>query len=112
MAVSLVVIIHPTGSEQGQRALALAHSLRQKGVWVKVALLQDAVLAALDRNRTPPAGMLRDLSSHEVPIYVAEEDLVMRGFGHPDLIAGAVTIDDRALVDLILAEGTTTLGCF
>lgn len=77
-----------------------------------LALLQDAVLAAAGHSATPAAAALGTFVAQGVAIYVAAEDLSMRGFSPANLVPGAVAVDDRHLVDLMLAEGTKALGCF
>lgn len=109
---TLLLITSPPGSPEARRAIELAKTLRAQNRAVVVALLQDAVLAALDHSATLAAVAVRDLLAQEVPVYAAEHDLALRGFSPANLAAGAHVADDRQLVDLMLADGTRPLGCF
>ena len=109
---TLLMITSPPGSPEARRALDIARVLRDAGHSVVVALLQDAVLAALNATDTPAAQAVHDLLAQEVPIYVARHDLALRGFSVASLAADTVIMDDRTLVDLVFADGTRTLGCF
>ncbi len=109
---TLVLITSPPGSAEARRALDLARTIRSQGQTVEVVLLQDAVLTAVDHATTPAAAAVRSLLMQEVPVHVAEYDLVLRGFSPATLAAGARATDDRRLVDLMLAEDAHTLGCF
>jgi len=109
---TLVLVTSSPGSPEAQRAIELARTLRAQNRAVQVALLQDAVLAALGHSAMPAAAAVRDMLAQEVPVYVAEHDLTLRGFSPAVLAAGAHVADDRRLVDLILADASRTLGCF
>jgi sulfur transfer complex TusBCD TusB component (DsrH family) len=52
------------------------------------------------------------LLSSAVPVYVAEQDLRLRGFSAAGLPAGVQLVDDRRVVDLVMADDTRALGCF
>lgn len=112
MLKTLLLITSAPESAEARRALALAKSLTAQGRAVTVALLQDAVLAALDQSATAAAVAVRDLLAREVPVHVSEQDLTLRGYPPVSLHSGAVAADDHRLVDLMLADGTRTLGCF
>lgn len=109
---TLLLITSPPGSPEARRAIELAKALRAQNRAVQVALLQDAVLATLDRSATPAAALVRDILAQEVPVYVAEHDLALRGFSPENLTTGVHVADDRRLVDLILDDATRPLGCF
>lgn len=108
----LLAITSPPGSWEAARALALARTLGDQGCDVGLVLLQDAVLAAVDRAQTPVAQVLSQLLAGGVAVYVAAQDLALRGFSPDALTPGATAVDDRRLVDLMLADGTKMLGCF
>ncbi len=108
----LVLITSPPHSTEAQRALTLTASLRTRGIGVGVVLLQDAVLAAVRPSAMPVAAMVDALLSSEAPVYVAEQDLRLRGFSAAGLAAGVQSVHDRRIVDLVMADGTRTLGCF
>lgn len=107
----LLLVTSPPGSGEARRALELANSLRAGGFDVGLVLLQDAVLAAIKHSRTPAALAVKDLLMKGTPVYAAEEDLALRGFPSANLAAGAITLNDGHLIDLMLADGTTLLGC-
>ena len=79
---------------------------------VGLALLQDAVQAAVNHNQTPAAQIVSRLAAEGIAVHVAEKDLTLRGISPADLVPGATVIDDRRLVELLLADGTRALGCF
>ncbi len=103
---SLLVISSPPRSAEARRALHLAGTLRAQGRPVAIVLLQDAVLAAVE------AGALAGLLRSEVPVYAAARDLALRGFSRADVVRGVEAVDDRRLVDIMLADGTRTAGTF
>ncbi len=90
----------------------MACSLDDQGRSVELALLQDAVLAAVKDNQTPVAQVVSRLAAEGIAVYAAQQDLALRGISPDDLTPGATATDDRGLVDLMLADGTKTLGCF
>ncbi len=90
----------------------MACSLDDQGRSVELALLQDAVLAAAKGNQTPVAQVVSRLAAEGIAVYAAQQDLALRGISPDDLTPGATATDDRGLVDLMLADGTKTLGCF
>ncbi len=110
--MTLLVINSSPESEAAVRALAIACTLDDEGRRVALALLQDAVLAAVKADQTPAAQVVSRLAAQGVAVYVAQQDLALRGISLHDLTPGATTVDDRRLVDLMLADGTKTLGCF
>ncbi len=106
------MITSSPGSPEALRALAIVCTLDDQARDVGLALLQDAVLAAVKHGRTPAAEVLSRLMAQGVAVYVAQQDLALRGISPDDLTPGATAVDDRGLVDLMLADGTRTLGCF
>ena len=112
MLKTLLLITSAPESAEARRALDLAISLKVQGRAVTVALLQDAVLAALDQSATAAAVAVRDLLAREVPVHVSEQDLTLRGFSPGHLSRGAEVTGDRHLVDLLLTSGMRALGCF
>lgn len=109
---TLVMITSAPGSPEALRALAIACTLDDQARDPELALLQDAVLAAAKHNQTPAAQVVSRLAAQGVAVYVAQQDLALRGISPDDLTPGATAVDDRRLVDLMLADGTKTLGCF
>ncbi len=109
---ALLVITNPLGSQESRRALAIARTLNGQGRGIALALLQDAVPAAVKRDQTPAAQSVSELLAQGVAVHVAQQDLVLRGISTDDLTPGATAVDDRRLVDLMLADGIKTLGCF
>jgi len=109
---TLLAITSPPGSPEAVRALAIACTLDDQAHTIALALLQDAVLAAVKHDRTPVAQVVSRLLAQGVAVYVAHQDLALRGFSTHDLTPGATAVDDRRLVDLMVADGTKTLGCF
>jgi sulfur relay protein TusB/DsrH len=112
MPQTLILMTSPPHSPEAQRALMLAASLRMRGIAVGVVLLQDAVFAAVRPSASPAAATVDTLLSKAVPVYVAEDDLRLRGFAATRLPTGAQPVDDRRIVDLVMADGTRALGCF
>jgi len=112
MERTLLAITSPPGSPEALRALAVACSLDDHSRTIALALLQDAVLAALKDGRTPVAQVVSRLLAQGVAVYVAQQDLTLRGFSAHDLTPRATAVDDRRIVDLMLADGTMTVGCF
>jgi len=110
--VSLVLLIISSlpRSAEAQRAFHLARTLHAPRR--AVVLLQDGVLAAVGTDPTRDLNGLAVLMAQGVPIYACEHDLILRGFAPQDVIPGAQTVNDRRIVDLMLADGTRTLGCF
>ncbi len=108
----LLVITSSPAAEAALRALAVACTLDDQGRCVALALLQDAVLAAVKSDQTPAAQVVSKLAAEGIAVYAALQDLALRGISPDDLTPGATTVDDRGLVDLMLADGTKTLGCF
>jgi len=109
---TLLVITSAPGSPEAFRALAMARTLDDEARDLGLALLGDAVLAAVKGARTPAAQVVSWLLAQGVPVYVAQQDLALRGMSAEALTPGATAVDDRRLVDLMLADGTKTLGCF
>jgi len=112
MERTLLAITSPPGSPQAVRALAVACTLDDQVQTIALALLQDAVLAAVRHDRTPVAQVVSRLLAQGVAVYVAQQDLTLRGFSAHDLTPRATAVDDRRIVDLMLADGTMTVGCF
>ena len=109
---TLLVITSSPGSPEAVRALAVACALDDEARGVALALLQDAVLAAVKHDRTPVAQVVSRLAAQGVAVYAAQQDLALRGISPDDLTPGAAAVDDRRLVNLMLADGTKTMGCF
>jgi len=109
---TLFVITSAPGSPEALRALAVACALDDQAREVRLALLQDAVLAAVQHNQTPAAQVVSKFLAQGVAVYVAHQDLTLRGVSPDDLTPGVTAVDDRRLVDEMLADGTKTLGCF
>lgn len=109
---TLLVVISAPGSPEALRALAIACTLDDQARDMELALLQDAVLAAVKHNQTPVAQVVSRLAAQGVAVYVAQQDLALRGISPGDLTQGATAVEDRRLADLMLADGTKTLGCF
>lgn len=109
---TLVLITSPPGSAEAWRGMDLVKTLREHGRAAGLALLQDAVLIALARSTTPTAGAVHELIAQELPIYVSEHDLGLRGFSPTDVTPGVHLADDRQIVDLMLVDDTRSLGCF
>ncbi len=107
----LLMISSPPHSADGRRAFHLAHTMHAQGRAVAVVLLQDAVLTGIGTILVQESGGLAALVSREVPVYVSEHDLALRGFAPQDLIPGAEAVGDGRVVDLMLADSTRTLGC-
>lgn len=112
MSQMLILMTSPPHSPEAQRALALAASLRTRGIAVGVMLMEDSVLAAVRPSAAPAAATIDALLSNDVPVYVAEDDLRLRGFVAAALATGAQPADDRRIVDLVMVDGTRALGCF
>lgn len=112
MPQTLVLITSPPHSPEATRALTFAASLRTRGRAVSVVLLQDAVFAAVHSSASPVAVTVHVLLSNAVPVYAAEQDLRLRGFSTAALPAGVQPIEDRRIVDLVMADDTRALGCF
>ena len=74
--------------------------------------MQDAVQAAVKHNQTAAALIVSRLAAEGIAVHVAEKDLTLRGISPADLVPGAMVVDDRRLVEHLLADGTKTLGCF
>jgi len=109
---TLFVITSSPGSPEALRVLSIACTQDDQAHDMGLALLQDAVQAAIKHNQMPGAQVVSRLAAQGVAIYVAQQDLALRGISPDDLASGATVVDDRRLVDLMLADGTRTLGCF
>lgn len=112
MNKTLLVITSAPGTPEALRALAIACTLDDQTHDMEIALLQDAVLAAVKRNQTSSAQVVSKLAAQGVAVHVAQQDLALRGISPDELTPGATAVDDRGLVDLMAADGTKTLGCF
>jgi len=109
---TLFVITSSPGSPEALRALAIACTRDHQAHDTSLVLLQDAVQAAVRHNQTPAAQVVSRLAAQSVAVYVAQHDLALRGISTDDLAPGAMVVDDRRLVDLMMADGTRTLGVF
>jgi sulfur relay protein TusB/DsrH len=109
---TLILITSPPHSTEAQRALDLTALLCAREATVGVVLLEDSVLAAVRPSTLPAAAAVDALLSSAVPVYVAEQDLRLRGFSAAGLPAGIQLIDDRRIVELLMADDTRPLGCF
>jgi len=112
MSQILLMISSPARSVETQRAFHLARTLHGQGRAVAVILLQDAVLAAVGNGPARDSEVLTALVSRGVPVYTCEHDLMLRGFPPHAMVHGAQAVNDQRIVDLMLADGTRTLGCF
>lgn len=79
---------------------------------VGVMPLEDSFLAAVRPSTSPAAAAVDALLSSAIPVYVAEPDLRLRGFSAAGLPTGVRLVDDRRIVDLLMANDTRALGCF
>jgi sulfur relay protein TusB/DsrH len=109
---TLLVVTSSPGSAEAMRALAIACARDDQAHTMALVLLQDAVQAAVDGNQTPVAQVVSRTLADGGAVYVAQQDLALRGISPDDLTPQATVVDDRRLVDLMLADGTKTLGCF
>lgn len=107
---TLFLITSPPRSPAMERVLALAAAMQARDSAVGILLLQDAVLAAIHETATP--GGVEMLAGREVPVYVAEMDLAMRGCAAAPLAAGVEAVGDHRLVELMLADNVRVLGAF
>ncbi len=112
MSQVLLMISSPPRSAEAQRAFHLTHTFYAQGRAIAVVLLQDGVLAAVGIDPTRDPEGLAMLMSQGVPIYACEHDLILRGFAPQDMLPAAEAVNDQRIVDLMLADGTRTLGCF
>lgn len=108
----LMVLRSAPGTAEATSALMLATELQTQGRRVSLALLQDAVLAGLAVSQLASAQQVRALLADGAACYVLTDDLTMRGFQPRDLATSCTTIDDGALVDLLLADDTRVSGAF
>ncbi|MBI3979677.1 MAG: hypothetical protein HY331_15965 [Chloroflexi bacterium] len=92
--------------------LELAEVLRSQGHIVHVALIQDAVLCAVNASGLESAWVLRGLVGTGVGCHVLADDLLMRGYKRVDVLPCCRLIDYGALVDLLLADGASVAGAF
>lgn len=103
---SILLLINSTPSSPNvERAFQTALTLRAQGHAVSVFLLQDAVLAAVDRAYTRAAQAL----SNDIALYALAEDLHLRGFAPAALGTGVRAADYAQLVDLF-AQHTRVVG--
>ncbi len=99
-----VVLLVASGprTPEAATALALVAALQERGHPVSVCLLQDATLLALARSDRPFLVPTR--------VYVAADDLRLRGFTVEDVTPGVQVTDHGALVDLMTTDGVRTIG--
>ena len=99
-----VVLLVASGprTPEAATALALAGALQEAGHAVSLCLLQDATLLALARSDRPLLVPTR--------VYVAADDLLLRGFTVEDVTPGVQVTDHGALVDLMTMDGVRTIG--
>jgi len=112
MSQILLMISSPARSVETLRAFQLARTLHVQGRTVAVILLQDAVPAVVGNGPAQDSGGLTALVSRGVPVYTCEHDLMLRGFPPHAMVHGVQAVNDQRIVDLMLADGTRTLGCF
>lgn len=107
-----IVLRSGPGTPQASGALRLAQSLAEQSGGVTVALLQDAVLAALGDGALPAQGQLRAAICTGVRCVYLAEDLALRGFGPDHTLEGCEPTGYPGLVDLLLADGARVVGAF
>lgn len=100
------------GAADAVGALRLAAASQERGRMVELALVQDAVTAAVRFNRSEGAEIVRAIAGRGGQCHVLATDLTMRGFAAPDLSPGCRLINYEDLVDLLLADGVTVTGTF
>src|SRR3990172_7356147 len=92
---TLFVITSSPVSPEAVRALAIGCTLDDQGRSVALALLQDAVLAAVKHDRTPVTQVVSRLAAQRTAVYVAQQDLALRGISPDDLTTCTTPLDDR-----------------
>ncbi len=99
-----VVLLVASGprTPEAATALALAAALQEAGHPVSLCLLQDATLLAVARSERPFLPASR--------VYVAADDLRLRGLTVEDVTPGVQVTDHGALVDLMTMDGVRTIG--
>ena len=99
-----VVLLVASGprTPEAATALALAAALREAGHPVSLCLLPDAALLSLARSDRPSLAATR--------VYVAADDLRLRGFTVDEVSPGVQVTDHGALVDLMTMDGVRTIG--
>mgnify|MGYP001562067217 CR=1 FL=1 len=108
MASNLMLISSAPGTKNFLRAFSLAENIKGNGNSVTLFLIQDGVRAVVDKG----ASVLNKLISSGVMCYVLEEDLRMRGFKTGSLLPKVELVGYNELVELMAAEGVSTLGAF
>lgn len=112
MAIGTTSILVLRGTTDAVGALRLAAASQERGRTVELALVQDAVTAAVRSNRSEGAELVRTIARRGGQCHVLDADLTMRGFTELDLAPGCQLIDYAALVDVLLADGATVAGTF
>ncbi len=111
MASYLIIISSAPDTGNSERALSLAESVKEDGNSITLFFIQDGVRAPLSKN-APTKGKLNRLLNSGVMCYVLDEDLRLRGFEKALLLPNVELVGYNELVELMAAEGVSTLGAF
>lgn len=111
MASYLILISSAPDTRNSERALSLAESVKEDGNSITLFFIQDGVRAALNKNAAIKS-KLDSLINLGVMCYVLDEDLKLRGFENAMLLSKIEVVGYNELVELMAAEGVSTLGVF
>ncbi|MEK6681060.1 MAG: DsrH/TusB family sulfur metabolism protein [Nitrospirota bacterium] len=111
MASYLILISNAPDTKNFNRAFSTAGSLRDDENDVSLFFIQDGVRAAIDRDRLIKRELDKLINSG-VKCYALDEDLRLRGFEKGMLLPEIIPTGYSELLDLMAAEGVSTIGAF
>ncbi|MBI3355120.1 MAG: DsrE family protein [Nitrospirae bacterium] len=111
MAAYLILISSAPDTKNFNRVFYTAGSLREDKNDVSLFFIQDGVRAAIDSD-WPTKRELDKLINSGVKCYALDEDLRLRGFEKSILLSEIIPAGYNELVELMAAEGVSTLGAF
>lgn len=112
MASNLMLISSAPGTKNFFRAFSLAENIKGTGNSITIFLIQDGVRAAVNKGMVQESALLSNLISSGVMCYVLDEDLRIRGFEKGSLLFKVELAGYNELVELMTAEGVSTIGAF
>ncbi len=112
MASYLILISSSPDTKNTERALSLAENVKEGGNSITLFFLQDGVSAAVNTGPAHESLLFNKLINSGVMCYVLDEDLKLRGFEMGSLLPKVELAGYNELVELMAAEGVSTLGTF
>jgi sulfur relay protein TusB/DsrH len=109
MASYLILISSAPDTKNFVRALSVADNIKNGGNSIAIFFIQDGVRGAV---KTSINEQVDRLINSGVICYALDEDLKLRGFEKVALFQNAEIVGHNELVELMTADGVSTIGAF